>query len=164
VELAQFIERSVHRQLSNKRREDSASFRFVPMFTLYRTVADSPFGSQITTGFFNKILSDMRKTGVIITQDGGRSLALSEEAWAVQEKYYAQRKQFETLAANLIERGVCAHFAHVGVLVRHAGVPFHSDIYLYDGPAEVNKELTVENRNLLAAITALTKVEKAVRP
>ncbi len=98
VELAQFIERSVHRQLSSKRREDSASFRFVPMFTLYRTVADSPFGSQITTGFFNKILSDMRKTGVIITQDGGRSLALSEEAWAVQEKILCATQTIRNLS------------------------------------------------------------------
>ena len=160
VELAQIVERLVHKQLSNKRREGSTGF--IPVFSLYQTIADSPVGSQVTTGFFSRILSDLRKTGVVVTQNGGKFLALSEDAWKVQEKYDAQRKQFNELIESIVARNLYPEFAIHNLL---RGIPVGSDISFYvQGKLRGGEFPLVEDRYLVAAITVLREFEKTAKP
>lgn len=77
VTLAQFIENYVVGHLTNIYRE-SEGFGGATVFDLYQEMKTRPYGNQITTGFFQKILSDLRKTGIIKMRSDG-AVFLSEQ-------------------------------------------------------------------------------------
>lgn len=66
VEVAQRVEKLVVARLIDVY-EGTDGYGGLTMFNLYSS-AKSELGDQITSGFFNKILSDLRKAGIIRTQ------------------------------------------------------------------------------------------------
>lgn len=158
VELARFIEHDIHHELNMRRVERTASFRFMPVFELYQSIVNSVYGSHVTAGFFNKILSDLRKTGVVVAQDGGKSLALTEAAWTIQNKYNEQRDQFEELVDDLLDHGVFSDVRALAKYLQVSKVPLGAEVRFYDGPAETCSALgypIVEDRFLELAIPLL---------
>jgi hypothetical protein len=62
-----------------------------PFRSLFEYIRSQEYGSQVTSGFFGKILSDVRKAGVVIAANGGKALAASDEAWQAWQKRKAVR-------------------------------------------------------------------------
>ena len=159
VELAQFIESDVHEFLLARRKYHGGDLRFVPVFELFQSISESSYGSQVTSGFFGKVLSDMRKAGILVAQNGGRFLALSEEAWKVQDNYAKLRQEFDDIADSLIERGIFKDVAAVGEYLKKNNVPFEIDRHRENGIA-VEYDVFVENRFLDLAVRWLRTAEK----
>jgi hypothetical protein len=86
VELARFVERYIDDRLIGQRECEGTNDRFVPVFTLFEYIRSQEYGTQVTSGFFGKILCDMRKAGIVVAANGGKALAASEEAWQAWQK------------------------------------------------------------------------------
>jgi hypothetical protein len=100
VELARFVEEGVLSRLTEVRRESVGVVVTTAVFELYTGITSTSYGDQITAGFFSKILSDLRKTGLVETYDNGKSFRLSDVRWKKQQEYDEQRILFESLVAK----------------------------------------------------------------
>jgi hypothetical protein len=142
VELSKFIEHGILSRLTELRRRDTTDVpQTATIFELYTNIASMPYGEQITTGFFGKILSDLRKTGLIAEIDGGKSFRLSEAMWKKQQEYDKQRILFESLVAKF--EGVSR--------LELRNLLFKNNIPLKRGSA--HDEISVPDRYLLQAIS-----------
>jgi hypothetical protein len=97
AELARFIENYVIGHLTEIRKEISGTTTSSPfgsigarVFDLYSYLESQPYGGQITAGFVLKILSDLRKAGLIVMMNGGKDVYLSEAAWELYAKKQAK--------------------------------------------------------------------------
>ena len=99
VELARRIEDYVVNHLTEIW-EESQGCAGAMVFELYTQIHSQSYGDQVTAGFFNKILSDLAKAGVIKIQNNkqlGNGIFLSEAMQKKQEKE-KQNNDTDTLA------------------------------------------------------------------
>lgn len=91
VLLAKEIEEIVCRELARIRATADDQPYSASALTLYQHVVGSHIvRGVVTSGFFNKVIADMKRTGIIGTTKGGEKVFLSEAAWdSCKEEYKA---------------------------------------------------------------------------
>lgn len=97
VELARSIEYVVVGRLTTIYKGCNSGVATV--FDLHQEVKGFSCGGQVTAGFFNKVLSDLRKVGVIQTRSGGREVFLSDSMKEQINKEVAAIREAEAIKA-----------------------------------------------------------------
>lgn len=85
--LQRAVEEEIRLHLTEVRKANPDDY-LVPTLTMYTKVSEvwRPGGGFVTSGFFNKIISSMKRAGIIGTTKGGESLFLSNTAWGLYKE------------------------------------------------------------------------------
>lgn len=85
AETAKSIENIVRTYLLARRLHAPNDY-LVPTLEMFEEVVSHTDLGIVTTGFFNRVVADMKKTGVLKTAHGGEFLLLTDEALAFHQK------------------------------------------------------------------------------
>ena len=82
VQLTYQLEKAIRDRLIDLHRE----VRGISSLNLYYLMQEQFPTENLTTGFFNKIISDMKRTGIVYEPKGSSLLYLTEAAYGVVQK------------------------------------------------------------------------------
>lgn len=105
VELARQIENSIRLTLLAARFRDLPDYTVPRLFVYDHVMKTHGKHGIITTGFFSRIIADMKKTGIIGTAKGGEVLFLTEAYWKLsggEAQLNEFKKQREQLATEVL--------------------------------------------------------------
>ena len=83
VQLTVEVEKAIRSYLTKVRIEDGGDTDFgVSPFHLYTVIEKQFSGHNLSAGFFNKIVADMRHAGIVSENKRNSRVWLSDDAWA----------------------------------------------------------------------------------
>lgn len=80
VELARLVETEIKHCLEQDSKKHNG-VRAVPYLKLYQHICRQAYGAQVTSGFFNRIVKNMKSCGVLGPIKPSMTVFLSQEAW-----------------------------------------------------------------------------------
>ncbi len=84
VQLTHEVEKSIRNHLTEIRAANTQNY-CISMLAMYSLMEKQFIGQNITAGFFNKIVADMRRAGIVDVCQGAW-VQLSDDAWDMYRK------------------------------------------------------------------------------